>query len=94
MPDIIKTDELHYKSKRRKVCNFNEYPFSIVFLRDIHEGHLSLEDANDEQSNFAAKIKNLDKGKKTFKKDIKNLKTFLNNLGLLFSAREKVLINF
>ena len=29
----------------------------------MHEGHLSLEDADDEQSNCAAKIKNLDQGK-------------------------------
>ena len=35
----------------------------IVFLRDIHEGHLSLKDADDEQRIFAAKIKNLDKVK-------------------------------
>ena len=35
----------------------------IVFLRDIHEGHLPLED-DGHQSNFAAKLKNLDKGKK------------------------------
>ena len=32
----------------------------LFFLRNIHEGNLSLEDADDEQSNFAAKIKNLD----------------------------------
>ena len=31
LQDIIKTDELHYKSKRRKVYNFNEYSLSIVF---------------------------------------------------------------
>ena len=36
------TDELNYKSKRRKI---------------------SLKDTDDEQSNFHAKIKNLDKGK-------------------------------
>ena len=56
MQDIIKI-ELHYKSKRRKVYNFNKYSLLIVFLRDIHEGHLSLED-DGHQSNFAAKLKN------------------------------------
>ena len=25
----------------------------LLFLRNIHEGHLSLEDADEEQSNFA-----------------------------------------
>ena len=60
---------------------------SIVFLRDIDEGHLSLKDADDGQINFAAKIKNLDKGKKAIEKK-------LNNLGLLFSAKKNVLNNF
>ena len=52
--NIIKTDNLHYKSKSRKVC---EYYLPVVFLRDIHERDLSLKDADDDQSNFAAKIK-------------------------------------
>ena len=60
---------------------------SIVFLGDIDEGHLSLKDADDGQINFAAKIKNLDKGKKAIEKK-------LNNLGLLFSAKKNVLNNF
>ena len=85
---VIKTDELHYKSKRRKFYNFNKYSLPIVFLGDIHEGHLLLKDSNDEESNFAAKIKNLDKGKKQLKKNF-----FKNNLGLLFSARKKFLNN-
>ena len=65
--------------------------FAYCFLRDIHEGHLSLKDADDEQSNFAAQIKNLGKGKK--KKKIEK-EFFKNNLGLSFSARENVLNNF
>ena len=47
-----------------------------------------MKDGDDEQSNFAAKLKNLDKGKKYIEKEF-----FLNNLRLLFSAREKVFIN-
>ena len=31
LPDIIKTDELRYRSKRRKVYNFSEYSLPIVF---------------------------------------------------------------
>ena len=38
--------------------------FTYCFLRDVYEGYLSLEEADDEQNNFAAKLKNLDKGKK------------------------------
>ena len=68
LQDIIKTDELHYKSKRKKVYNFSEYSLPITFLRDIHEGYLSLEDGDEERNNFAAKLKNLDKGKKTTEK--------------------------
>ena len=68
LQDIIKTDNLGYKSKGRKVYNFNEYCLPIAFLRYIHGGHLSLKNADDKQSNFAAKIKNLGKGKKTIEK--------------------------
>ena len=28
---VIKTDELHYKPKRRKFYNFNKYSLPIVF---------------------------------------------------------------
>ena len=69
LQDIIETDELRYKSKRRKVYNFNKYSLPDVFLIDIHEGHLSLEDTDDEQSIFTAESNNLDKGKKTIEKE-------------------------
>ena len=68
MQDIIKTNELQYKSKRKKVYNISEYYLPIVFLRDIHEGYLSLEDADDEQCNLVAKLNNLDKGTRELKK--------------------------
>ena len=41
---------------------------AYCFLRDTHEEHLSLEDADDEQSNFAVKLKHLGKGKKQSRK--------------------------
>ena len=63
--------------------------FAYCFLRDIHEGHLSLKYSDDEQSNFAPKLKNLDKSKETIEREF-----FKNNLGLLFSAKEKVLNKF
>ena len=62
LQDIIKTDNLRHKPRSRKVPNFSEYSLCI-YLRDIHEGYLSLKDADDEQSIFAAKIKNLGNGK-------------------------------
>ena len=65
---VIKTNELHSESKSSKFHSLNEYSFPIVFSKDIHEGHLSLKDADDEQSNFAATLK------KTNEKEL-----FLNN---------------
>ena len=39
LQDIIKADELHHKSKRRKIYNFSEYSLAIVFhkiyMKDI-----------------------------------------------------------
>ena len=35
LQDIIKKDNLSYKSKSRKVYNFSEYSLLVVFLRDI-----------------------------------------------------------
>ena len=31
--DIIRTDELYYQSKRRKVYNFSKYSLPIAFLK-------------------------------------------------------------
>ena len=72
--DIIK-DNLGYKSKSRKVSNFSESSVPIASVRDIYEGHLSLKDTDDGQSNLAIKIKNLDKGKKKTKKQLNYLET-------------------
>ena len=47
------------------------------------EGQLLLGSAHLKQSNFAIELKNFEKGTKTLEK-----KSFLYNLGLLFSARE------
>ena len=85
LQDIVKIDD---KSKGRKVHSFNEYYLSFVF-KTIHEGHLSLEDTDDEQSNLIAQKQNLDKGKKIREKEFS-----WNKLRLLFDAREKVLNNF
>ena len=48
MQDIIKTENLRYNSKYRKVYNFSEYSLPIAFLRDINQGHLLLKDVDDE----------------------------------------------
>ena len=38
--------------------------YLLLFLRDMYEANLSLKDADDEQSKFTTKLKNLDKGRK------------------------------
>ena len=39
-----------------------------MFLRDIYKGHLSIEKADNRQSNFANDFKKFEKGTKTFEK--------------------------
>ena len=46
MQDIIKKNDLNFKSKRRITYNFGKISVLIVFLRDIHEGYLSLKNAD------------------------------------------------
>ena len=67
LQDIIKTGYLYYKSKSRKIYHFTEYSLPI-FLRDMHEGYLSLKDADDVQSKFANKLKSIGKGIKSIEK--------------------------
>ena len=40
----------------------------LLFLRDKHEEHISLKDADNEQNNFAAKLANLEEDKKPIQK--------------------------
>ena len=89
LQDIIKKYDLNYKLKYRKTYNFSKYSLLIVFSRDIHEGDLSIEGAGNKQNNFDNELRNFDKSIKTLYK-----KSFLNNFGLLFSARENVLNSF
>ena len=87
LQDIVKKDDLKYRSDRAKMLvNIHHLVF---FLRDIHNGYLSLEKTDNKQSNFVNELKNFEKGTKTLEK-----RSFLDNLGLLFSAREKLLDNF
>ena len=67
LQDIIQTGYLYYKSKSRKIYHFTEYSLPI-FLRDMHEGYLSLKDADDVQSKFANKLKSIGKGIKSIEK--------------------------
>ena len=52
LQDIIKIDNLNYKSNRKQTYNFGKYSLP-TFLRDIQEGYLSWKDADNGQSKFA-----------------------------------------
>ena len=41
LQDIIKKDELNFKSKHEKTFNFGKYSLPVAFLRGIHDGYLS-----------------------------------------------------
>ena len=58
---------------------------TYCFFRDIPEGHLSIEKADNKQSNFANELKNL--GKDFFK-------SFCKWLRIVIGAREKVFNSF
>ena len=62
---------------------------NLLFLRNIHEEDLSLKDADEEQIQIANELKYIGKGKMSVEK-----RSFLKNVGLLLSAREKILHNF
>ena len=52
-------------------------------MTDIHTGHLELENADDEQTNFANELKNLDKSPNQLKRSLlqnKHLNQHLNQL--------------
>ena len=68
--DIIKKDDLNYKSKHGKTYNFGKYSLRTVFSRDIHDEYLSLEDADNKKSNFATELKNFDKGIKKLEQSL------------------------
>ena len=60
--DIIKTDDLYYKAKCRKIYNFTEYSLPTVFIRDIKKILMM-----SKVTSFNS-LKSTDKGIKTIKK--------------------------
>ena len=59
----IKLDNLEHTAERGKRCNFSKYFLSILFLRDMQEGILSLEDADEKESELVNELQGIDKGK-------------------------------
>ena len=60
---------------------------TCCFLIDIHDGYLSLQDADNEQNNFATELKNFVKGTKAIEK-----KYFLNELDYILVQGKKFLL--
>ena len=87
--DNIKKDDLNYQSNYKKTYNLGKYSLRIAFFRDAHEGYISLRNADLKRGNFTIELKSFEEATKAIEK-----KSFLNNLGLLFSAREKALNSF
>ena len=48
--------------KTKKLIILVEIHYLLIFLRDIHKKHLSIEKAGNKQNNFANEWKNFDKG--------------------------------
>ena len=61
----------------------------MLFVTDIHEGNLLLEDADEKQSYLINELKDMGKGKTPLEK-----KSLLKNAGLFLIGREKILNNF
>ena len=84
----IKLDDLEYTTKRGKNDGFSKYSLPI-FLKDIYEENLSIEDAGKEQRNLLNKLSGENKSKIPVEK-----RYFLNNIGLFFSASRKIFNSF
>ena len=59
----IKLHDLEYTAKRGKRYCFTKYSLPIVFLKDIREGNLLLEDPDKEQIILSDELKDMGKGK-------------------------------
>ena len=86
---ILLKKMINITNENAEKLKFDIIVLPIVFFKYIHEGYLSLENTDLKQSNFTIKLNNFEKGSKTLEKSL-----FLNNLGFLFSTREKVLNKF
>ena len=79
---------VNYITARGKTYNFINFCY-LLFLRNTYERDLSWKDADNEQSKLANELKSIEKGIKPAAKT-----SFLSNIGLFLSTREKVINNF
>ena len=90
--------EKSYKIYRASeyTCSFQNFQTIKTFGRDIYNGKITLEEANEDQANLLVEIMNFKKKQKTHsvQKKIQERKAVLKNLHGLFEGREKVLNAF
>ena len=71
-----------------KTYNLSKYWLPIVFLKDIYERKLTLEETDNEQSKLANELKGIDRNVKLVEKN------FLNNIEIFLSVWENVFNDF
>ena len=71
LQDIIKLNELDYKSKCGTTCSFSKNSLPNDFLRDIFERKLKLKEAVNEQSKLFNELRGMDG-------DVKQVEKFLS----------------
>ena len=68
LKEIVIKHDPNYKSKRGKLIILLNIHY-LLFLKDKHEGYLSLVNADHRQGNFANELKKFGKGTKTPEKN-------------------------
>lgn len=61
LQEIIESNELDYTSKRKKAYNLSKYALPIVFLREVYERKLTLQEFDSEQSKLVIELKVIDR---------------------------------
>ena len=90
----INREELVYKATEY-TYDFRDFITIRTFSRDIYEGIITLEEADNDQSNLLNEIRNFkDKTRPQNDKKKKEKEIVLKNLYNFFEAREKVLNGF
>ena len=84
LQNSIELDKLNYKN-----YDFNNASLPSIFLRNIYTNNLSVEDADNEQSDLYEMFNNLNKGRKS-----SEIVSFLKNVKILLKAREDVFNSF
>ena len=70
LQDIVKRDGLSSNQKTEILKFLVNVHYLLLFLSDKYEGHLSVEKADNKQSNLANELNSFEKGTKPFLKSL------------------------